>query len=104
MHHVETEPGTAERVAPPPRAPSQVREGNQCGRSCMVCDVCFDCSSTTDERLARAEFREEVAGLPSSAHFGAPFCFFGFGGGALVFPGLSGKTLVALTCESGGDR
>ena len=34
----------------------------------------------------------------------APFCFFGFGGGALVFPGLSGKTLVALTCESGGDR
>ena len=70
----------------------------------MVCDVCFDCSSMTDERLARAEFREEVAGLPSSAHFGAPFCFFGFGGGALVFPGLSGKTLVALTCQSGGDR
>ena len=70
----------------------------------MVCDVCFDCSSTTDERLARAEFRKEVAGLPSSAHFGPPFCFFGFGGGTLVFPGLSGKTLVALTCESGGDR
>ena len=22
----------------------------------------------------------------------------------MVFPGLSGKTLVALTCESGGDR
>ena len=27
--------------------------------------TCFDCSSMTDERLARAEFREEVAGLPS---------------------------------------
>ena len=70
----------------------------------MVCGVCFDCSSTTDERLARAGFREKVAGLPSSAHFGGPFCFFAFGVGALVFPGSLGKTLVALTCQSGGDR
>ena len=45
------------------------------------------------------EFREEVAvGRP----YLAPLLFFL--GGALVFPGFSGKTLVSLTCQSRGDR
>ena len=53
------------------------------------------------------EFREQVAvGHPhSAAEVGAIlFPFLPFLGGALVFPGLSGKTLVSLTCQSRGDR
>lgn len=53
------------------------------------------------------EFREQVAvGRPHSAtEVGAIlFPFLPFLGGALVFPGLSGKTLVSLTCRSRGDR
>ena len=67
MHHGDRTPRTRPNAWRRRRELRARCEGNQTisGVDHAWYVTCFDCSSMTDERLARAEFREEVAGLPS---------------------------------------